>query len=210
MSIHQATTVRRHLPLQRLMLKPQCLISPSSPRSLDYRPASCKHKLISIDLLYLSKLSQIVKGHMDNVTISPEIARAASDLRAILGRLKRRLRQREDDEITLPQASVLSRLANEGPMTSGALAAADRVRPQSMSSTLAALQAQGLVERRADPNDGRHAVMVLTTSGEQTLQGVRRLREERLGRAIADQLSPEEQRSLIAALPLLDRLVEGL
>jgi DNA-binding MarR family transcriptional regulator len=151
-----------------------------------------------------------MKNPMNSAIISPEIARAASDLRAVLGRLKRRLRQPDDDEISLPQASVLSRLAREGPMTSGALASADRVRPQSMSTTLAALEAQGLVARRADPNDGRHAIMALTSAGEQTLQGARRLHEERLGRAIADQLTPEEQQTLIAALPLLERLVEGL
>jgi DNA-binding MarR family transcriptional regulator len=148
---------------------------------------------------------------MNYTSISPQIARAASDLRAVLGRLKRRLRQPEAaDEIALPQASVLSRLAREGSMTPGALAAADHVRPQSMSSTLAALEAQGLVARRADPADGRRVVMTLTTAGEQALQGVRRLREERLGRAIADHLTPEEQQTLIAALPLLDRLADVL
>jgi DNA-binding MarR family transcriptional regulator len=148
---------------------------------------------------------------MNSAIISPQIARAASDLRAVLGRLKRRLRQPDDaDEITLPQASVLSRLAREGPMSPGALAAADHVRPQSMSTTLAALEAQGLVARRADPADGRRVVITLTTAGEQALQGVRRLREERLGRAIADHLTPEEQQTLIAALPLLERLADAL
>jgi DNA-binding MarR family transcriptional regulator len=148
---------------------------------------------------------------MQSATISAQSARAASDLRAVLGRLKRRLRQPDAaDEITLPQASVLSRLDREGPMTCGALAAADRVRPQSMGATLAALEAQGLVARRADPDDGRRVVMALTTEGEQALQGVRRIREERLGRAISDHLTPEEQQTLIAALPLLERLVDGL
>src|SRR5579872_441842 len=128
---------------------------------------------------------------MNGAVISPHTARAASDLRAVLGRLKRRLRQPDDaDEITLPQASVLSRLAHEGPMTPGALAAADRVRPQSMSTILAALDARGLVARRADPDDGRRVVMALTAAGDQALQGARRLREERLGRAIADHLTP--------------------
>lgn len=148
---------------------------------------------------------------MNNVVISPRIAGAASDLRAVLGRLKRRLRQSDDaEEVSLPQASVLSRLSHEGPMTLSALAAADRVRPQSMSTILAALKAQGLVERRADPHDGRHVIMVLTAAGEQVLQGVRRSRDERLGQAITNHLTAEEQRTLIAALPLLDRLVDAL
>ena len=148
---------------------------------------------------------------MPTAAIPPQIARAASDLRAVLGRLKRRLRQPDAaDEITLPQASVLSRLVRDGPMSPGALAAADRVRPQSMSTTLAALEAQGLVARRADPDDGRRVAMTLTPAGDQALAGVRRLREERLGRAIADHLTPEEQEILIAALPLLERLADVL
>ena len=148
---------------------------------------------------------------MNSAAVSSQTARIAGDLRAVLGRLKRSLRQPDAaDEITLPQASVLSRLAHEGPMASGALAIADHVRPQSIGATLAALEAQGLVARHADPEDGRRVIMALTTAGEQALRGARRLREERLGRAIADHLTPEEQQTLIAALPLLDRLADAL
>src|SRR5258708_36547133 len=99
---------------------------------------------------------------MTSASNSPKIARAASDVRALIGRLSRRLRQPDAaDEITLSQASVLSRLAREGPMTSGALATADRLRPQSMGTTLAALEAQGLVARRADPENGSREVSAL-------------------------------------------------
>jgi DNA-binding MarR family transcriptional regulator len=143
--------------------------------------------------------------------ISPHVARAAGDLRAVVGRLRRRLRQPDDaDEITLSQMSVLKRLESDGPLTPGALAAADQVRPQSMSTILAALEAQGLVARRPDPHDGRRAVIALAPAGEQALQGARRLREERLARAIADHLTPEEQRTLIGALALLERLADVL
>ena len=148
---------------------------------------------------------------VQGTTVSPQAARAASDLRAILGRLKRRLRQPETvDEITLPHASVISRLSHEGPMSPSALAAADRIRPQSMSTILAALEAQGLVTRRADPDDGRRVTIALTRAGEDALQGVRRVREEWLGRAIADHLTADELQTLIAALPLLERLADAL
>jgi hypothetical protein len=52
--------------------------------------------------------------------------------------------------------------------------------------------------------------MILTTAGDQALQGARRVREERLGRAIAEHLTPEEQQTLIAALPLLERVADVL
>jgi DNA-binding MarR family transcriptional regulator len=143
--------------------------------------------------------------------IPPQVARAASDLRAVVGRLRRRLRQPDAaDEITPSQMSVLKRLETDGPMTPGALAAADQVRPQSMSTILADLQVQGLVIRQADPNDGRRALIALAPAGKQALQGARRLREERLGRAIAEHLTPEEQQTLIAALALLERLADVL
>jgi DNA-binding MarR family transcriptional regulator len=146
-----------------------------------------------------------------SAVISPQIARAASDLRALTGRLHRRLRQPDAaDEITLSQASVLSRLDRDGPMSSGALATAEHVRPQSMCATLDALEGQGLVARRADPDDGRRVIMLLTPAGEQALQGARSVREERLGRAIADHLTPEEQQTLIAALPLIQRFIDAL
>jgi DNA-binding MarR family transcriptional regulator len=93
-------------------------------------------------------------------------------------------------------------------MAPSALAVAERVRPQSMSTTLAALEAQGLVARRADPGDGRRVIMVLTPAGDQVAQGVRRVRDERLGRAIAEHLTPEELQILIAALPLLERVAD--
>jgi DNA-binding MarR family transcriptional regulator len=146
---------------------------------------------------------------MTNAPISPQAARAASDLRAVLGRLKRRLRETDTtDEITLPQASVLSRLARDGPMAPSALAAAERVRPQSMSTTLAALEAQKLVARTADPGDGRRVIIVLTPAGDQAVLGVRRVHDERVGRAIAEHLTDEELQILIAALPLLERVAD--
>jgi DNA-binding MarR family transcriptional regulator len=143
--------------------------------------------------------------------MSPQIARAATELRVLVGRLRRRLRQPDaEDEITLPQASVLKRLERDGPMTPSALATAEQVRPQSIGTTLAALQAQGFVARRADPKDGRRVIMTLTPAGEQALHGVRRLREQRLALAIADHLTPEEQQTLVAAIPLLERLADVL
>jgi DNA-binding MarR family transcriptional regulator len=151
-----------------------------------------------------------VSDALSDAGISPLAARAAGDLRAVVGRLIRRLRQLTADDITPSQMSVLKRLESDGPLTPGALAAADQVRPQSMSATLAALEAQGLVVRHADPRDGRRVMMALTPAGDQELQGARRLREERLGRAISDHLTPEEQQTLVAALHLLERLAEVL
>jgi DNA-binding MarR family transcriptional regulator len=135
---------------------------------------------------------------------SSQVANAASELRLVLGQLVRRLRA----EYTFPvaQASVLSRLDREGAQTTSALAAAERVRPQSMAQTLAELEAANLIERRPDPADRRRIQIELTEQGRARVLEERGKREGWLAAAIAAELSPEEQRTLLDAVPLLQRL----
>ncbi|MGO8949798.1 MAG: MarR family winged helix-turn-helix transcriptional regulator [Ktedonobacterales bacterium] len=143
--------------------------------------------------------------------ISSDAARAGGELRALVGRLSRRLRQaRTEDEITLSQISVLKRLERGGPASTGMLAAAERVRPQSMGATLASLERLGMISRHRDPTDARSALLELTPAGKQALEGVRHNRDELLARALADGFSAAEQQALIAVLPLLDRLAQML
>jgi DNA-binding MarR family transcriptional regulator len=136
-----------------------------------------------------------------------EVSRTAGELRALVGRLARRLRQTSVvGEMTLSQASVLSLLEREGPATPGVLATKERISPQSMGAIVISLEALGLVSRTPDPTDGRCLVVSLTEAGLQIIHGARRQREERLARALADNFTDEEQQVLIAALPLLERL----
>jgi DNA-binding MarR family transcriptional regulator len=140
-----------------------------------------------------------------------EVTRTAGELRALLGRLSRRLRQTSVvGEMTLSQASVLSLLEREGPATPGILATKEHISPQSMGAILISLEALGLVSRTPDPTDGRRLVISLTEAGLQAVRGSRRQREERLAQALADHFTPEEQQVLIAALPLLERLARVL
>src|SRR6266536_5503566 len=140
-------------------------------------------------------------------TLPLEVTRAAGELRALIGRLARRLRQTSVvGEMTLSQASVLSLLEREGPATPGILATRERISPQSMGAILISLEALGLVSRTPDPTDGRCLVISLADAGLQAVYGARRHREERLARALAGNFTAEEQQMLIAALPLLERL----
>jgi DNA-binding MarR family transcriptional regulator len=135
-----------------------------------------------------------------------EAARAASDLRIVLGQLIRRLRA--ENTFPISHATVLSRLEREGPATTSALAAAERVRPQSMAQTVAELEGDGLLERRDDPDDRRRVMLDLTAKGRDVLGQDRRRREGWLTGAIAD-LSEEEQALLIRTVALLRRLSES-
>jgi DNA-binding MarR family transcriptional regulator len=135
---------------------------------------------------------------------STQVVKGANELRLVLGQLVRRLRA--EYSFPVAQASVLSRLDREGAQTTSALAAAEQVRPQSMAQTLSELETAGLIERRPDPVDGRRIQIELTKEGRERVLEGRGRREDWLAAAIATELSPEEQRTLLAAVPLLKRL----
>src|SRR5437763_1343569 len=94
-------------------------------------------------------------------------------------------------------------------LTISTLATTERMRQQSMAQTVSDLEADDLVERRPDPQDGRRALVSLTEQGIAVLQAERRQREGWLAGAIADDLSPEEQAVLRDAVDLLRRLAES-
>jgi DNA-binding MarR family transcriptional regulator len=128
----------------------------------------------------------------------------ASELRVVLGRLLRRLRS--EHRFPMIHGAVLGRLDREGSQSIGALAQAERVRPQSMSQTLAEMEADGLIARRPDAHDGRRTMIELTAEGRSTLSEDRALREGWLARAIAEGFSEHERAVLAEAVELLDRL----
>ena len=140
-------------------------------------------------------------------TQTQDPARLASDLRVVLGQLMRRLRSEHRFSIT--HGAVLGRLDRGGEQSVSDLAAAERVRPQSMAQTVADLEADGLVSRRPDPNDGRRALVGLTPEGLGVLTAERRQREGWLAQAIEKGLSDPEQEILFEAAILLRRLAES-
>jgi len=140
-----------------------------------------------------------------------EIDQLAGELLTSLGLLLRRLRQAPAaGELTLPETAALARLDRGGPATSADLARAEQISPQSMGTTLAALEARGLVVRAADPADGRRAVMSLSEAGLQALRARRNSRTEKLARALSSGFSDAELDRLRAAAPLLERLAQSI
>jgi DNA-binding MarR family transcriptional regulator len=135
-----------------------------------------------------------------------DAALLASELRLVVGRLVRRMRA--EGRLPLAQVAVLGRLEREGAATVSALAAAERMRPQSMSQTVGELEADGLVSRRPDPADRRQLLVELTEAGAGTLDDERRHREGWLARAIAEDLSADERAALERAIGPLRRLAD--
>ncbi|MGO9489168.1 MAG: MarR family winged helix-turn-helix transcriptional regulator [Solirubrobacteraceae bacterium] len=141
------------------------------------------------------------------MTGDPDLGALASELRVVLGQLVRRLRS--EHRFPLAQGMVLGRLDREGTASIGALAVAERVRPQSMAQTVTDLESAGLIVRRADPADGRRTLIELTDRGRETLAEDRRDREGWLARAIAEDLTGAERRTLARAAELLGRLAKA-
>jgi DNA-binding MarR family transcriptional regulator len=135
-----------------------------------------------------------------------DIIPLASELRVVTGRLIRRLRA--EYRFPVSQASVLGRLDREGAQSIGEIALGERVRPQSMSQTVSELEADGLIRRSSDARDGRRILVELTAEGRAALEADRASRVSWLARAMSESFSPEEQRLLEQALPLLARLSE--
>jgi DNA-binding MarR family transcriptional regulator len=131
-------------------------------------------------------------------------------LKLVVGRIARLLRQRHAvGDLTMSEVSVLSRLDRDGASTPGVLADQERVRPQAMASTLAALTGKGLVRRRPDAQDGRKVLMSLTPAGHKVLVDRRDETVRHLTEVIAG-FSQAEQRRFAAIIPLLERLADAL
>ena len=133
----------------------------------------------------------------------------AGELRALAGKLKRRLREQADvGDLTPSQVSVLLRLEKDGPATASHLARVEGMRPQSMGPIIAALESAGLVQGSPHPTDGRQTILSLTQACRTWIDEGRAARQDWLSRTIAARLSAEEQHQLAAAIGLLRRLVD--
>ena len=146
-------------------------------------------------------------GDQDASRHDTEITRRTAErLHSAAIHLLRRLR-REDDAsgLTAPRLSALSVVVFGGPLTLGALAAAEQVRPPTMTRIVAALEAAGLVVREPDPKDGRAALIRATPTGVRVLEEGRLRRTAVLTRQLAE-LPPDDLATLERAADILDRL----
>jgi DNA-binding MarR family transcriptional regulator len=114
--------------------------------------------------------------------------------------------RREDPATGVPpaQLSALSVLVFGGPRTLGELAAAEQVRPPTMTRIAQGLEAQGLVRRVRDRADARVHRLQATAKGRRVMQ---QGRERRVGNlaALLDRLSPLEVERVRQAADLVEQ-----
>ncbi len=131
-----------------------------------------------------------------------------TDLMHAVGLLVRRVRAATvSHELSLTESAVMGRLAKEGPATTADLARAERMKPQSMGTTIAALEDMGMVERKPHPTDGRQVNIELTTKGLSVRKSTRDAKRTWLAQAIA-QLDDKERDTLFEAGEIIRRLVQ--
>ena len=120
--------------------------------------------------------------------------------------LLRRVR-RTDPKTGVPaaQLSALSVLMG-GPRTLGELAAAEQVRPPTMTKLVQELERAGLASRERDPEDARVVRLRSTAKGQRILQRGRDMRITELERRLRG-LDAEELATLERAVGIIERVV---
>src|ERR1700712_1074803 len=142
--------------------------------------------------------------------IPEQTSELAAELRALVPRLRRRLREQgTHGDFTPSQAAALIRLERDGPATVSELARAESVRSQSMGATLAPLIEAGLVGSSPHPTDGRQTLLALSDSARHQFSAARAAKEDWLFRTIRATLTPEEQRQLATGVELLKRISDA-
>lgn len=136
-----------------------------------------------------------------------DLAGLASHLRLSVFRASRTLRRESQAGISPTLLAALATIDRHGPMTAGDLATHEQVRKPTVTRILGSLVDEGLVERAADPLDGRVSWVRLTPAG----RGLMRRARGRTDRYLADRLDrlePGDLAALERAAEILDRIAE--
>ena len=102
--------------------------------------------------------------------------------------------------------SALSVIVYAGPLTMTALAAAERVSPATITSTVTGLEGTGLVRRRREGPDARRVTVEATAAGRDLMTASRQRRLAILEQGLAG-LSAMERRALVAATAATERML---
>jgi DNA-binding MarR family transcriptional regulator len=141
--------------------------------------------------------------------IDTELLETAVELRGLIGRFRRKLKEQGDPgDFTVAQTGVLRRLLDAEALTGTELARAEEMKPQSMGPILTSLEERGIVTGAADPSDGRKTLWSLSGEARRTIAETRASKEDWMVRTIQSKLTDAEQRELARGVELLARLLE--
>ncbi|HEY8372358.1 MAG TPA: MarR family transcriptional regulator [Pseudonocardiaceae bacterium] len=136
--------------------------------------------------------------HLDQeqLTVANTLGRELIRLMRLSASAHAQAAKRDLNELERATYSLLTHLAEEGPLRSGALAERCHLDPSTVSRQVAHLVQAGLVERRADPEDGRATLLVVTEAGHARLERGQQLRVRAFAHILRD-WSPAERRRFV-------------
>jgi DNA-binding MarR family transcriptional regulator len=139
-------------------------------------------------------------------TSLPDDELAARVHSAALHLLRRLAQEDRATGVSAPRLSALSVLVFGGPRTIGALAAIEGVTPPTMTRLVAAMAADGLVDRLPDLTDRRVVNVQASATGRSLLLAGRDRRVATLATMLKP-LTPKERRRLNAAAATIERML---
>lgn len=140
---------------------------------------------------------------------SPDIIALAEALRPALLRVSRRLRlEAQKAGLSAQDALLLGHITKHPGIGISALADAEKITRPTMSAHIKRLEAEGLVARTGDADDGRRSGLTITDAGARKLDIIRRERNDWLAARLA-RITPGERALIEAATGPLLRLVEA-
>jgi DNA-binding MarR family transcriptional regulator len=136
----------------------------------------------------------------------PDRLEVANRLHSAAIHLLRRARRVDaESHLPAPQLSALSVIVYGGPITLGALASAEQVRPPTMTRLIAAMEDGGLIERESDKEDRRVVRIRATAKGKRILEEGRDRRIAVIGEALAA-LPDVDVKAIAAALDAIEKV----
>ena len=128
---------------------------------------------------------------METVVATPEVTgpviEVADTVVALMrsfGRAKARFMAESDIDWAVQQ--VLRHLDAHGPMRAAAVAETMQSDPSTISRQVAQLVKDGMVERRADPADGRASILVVTPKGDDVIAAHGEMRHQQFARMFTE------------------------
>ncbi|MBL8778973.1 MAG: winged helix-turn-helix transcriptional regulator [Acidimicrobiales bacterium] len=132
----------------------------------------------------------------------------AGQLRVVVARLARILRQQDQSGMPPTLLAALTTIGRSGPLTFGELAAHEQVAAPTITKAVQKLEAKGLVSRRPDPDDGRVCRVAITAAGRRHLERARRRRTAWLATRLTE-LDEDDVRRLADAVDVLEALTNA-
>jgi DNA-binding MarR family transcriptional regulator len=124
----------------------------------------------------------------DDVSASDDVVRVADNFVGLMrsfARARAKMLAAAAHDVEWSAQILLKCLANEGSMRASSLAEFMQSDPSTVSRQVAGLVKDGLVERRADPDDGRASLLVLTPAAAGVLAAHDEIRLKHFGRMLA-------------------------